>query len=181
MADHRPIHAIRGGVFISVAVLGLLLGLLVTPSSTTADAPRPTADADAPWARPYDETADAAGDVEHAIERANASGKLLLINFGANWCPDCREFERASLDPDIRSIIDDRFVVAKVDVGNWDKHPDVVAAWDNPIEGGIPAVVVATPDRRILFSTRAGQLSKARHMGKQTLIRFFEYLAALEP
>ena len=115
-----------------------------------------------------------------AQQRARDEGKLLLLNFGANWCTDCRAFEAACRDPAIQPVIDDHFVSVKVDVGNWDKHPDVVAAWGNPIEGGIPAVVVATADGESLFSTKAGQLARARHMGREAFADFFAQLAALQ-
>jgi thioredoxin 1 len=130
--------------------------------------------------RPYDENADATAELDFAISQARANGKLVLINFGANWCPDCREFEKACLTEETKKLIDAHFVVAKVDVGDWDKNPELVAAWDNPIAGGIPAVVLATPDRKILFTTKAGQLSKARNMGVASLHRFFLQLASLD-
>jgi thiol-disulfide isomerase/thioredoxin len=128
---------------------------------------------------PYDEMADASEEVQAAIEEARSSGRLLLLNFGANWCPDCRIFARAADNPAIKPGIDRDFVVVKIDVGNWDKHPDVVAAWGNPIEGGIPALVVARPDGEILLSTRAGQLSRARHMSDAEMSDFFTRLAGL--
>lgn len=149
----------------------------VTPPSTVtvAEAPNPTADA----IRPFDEHADAAAELALAMTLARETDKLVLINFGANWCPDCRAFEAACQGPEIRPLIDAHFVVAKVDVGDWHKNPELVDAWDNPIEGGIPAVVIATPDQEILFTTKAGQLSKARHMGHDGLKAFFERIAAL--
>ena len=130
---------------------------------------------------PYDETADAAAAVAAALEEAEANGKLLLIEFGANWCPDCRAFAAAIQAPEARAVIEEKFVAVKVDVGDWDKHPEVVAAWGNPIEGGIPAIVVANAQGEVLFSTKAGQLAKARSMGPEDFAAFFEHLAALEP
>ncbi len=87
---------------------------------------------------PYDETADGATGVAAALADAEANGKLLLIEFGANWCPDCRAFAAAIQAPEARAVIEEKFVAVKVDVGDWDKHPEVVAAWGNPIEGGHP-------------------------------------------
>jgi protein disulfide-isomerase len=128
---------------------------------------------------PYDEAADAAADVEAAVAEARATGRLVLLNFGANWCPDCRAFSRAMEDPELAAIIDHRFVMAKIDVGNWDKNPGVVDDWDNPIAEGIPAVVVATPDGEILFATSRGQISSARTMGQREFAEFFRLLADL--
>ena len=128
---------------------------------------------------PYDETADAAVDVAAAVDQVRAEGKLLLIEFGANWCPDCRAFAEALRSPEARAVVAEKFVSVKVDVGDWDKHPEVVAAWGNPIAGGIPAIVVATAEGRVLFSTSGGQLARARNMGPDDFAAFFARLAVL--
>ena len=47
----------------------------------------------APW--PYNEQADAAADVQHAIAAAQVDHKKVLLVFGANWCPDCRALDKA--------------------------------------------------------------------------------------
>lgn len=128
---------------------------------------------------PYDEAADAAASVEAALQAAESEGKLLLLNFGANWCPDCRALSRAMEEPELAAILDDRFVMVKIDVGNWDKNPGVVDDWGNPIGEGIPAIVVARPDGEILFATRRGQISTAREMGQEQFAEFFRLLAGL--
>ncbi len=128
---------------------------------------------------PYDESADAAANVEAALARAGATGKLVLLNFGANWCPDCRALAHAMEDPELAGIIRDGFVVVRIDVGNWDRNPDVVDEWGNPIAEGIPAIVVAEPGGQILFATRRGQISSARNMGSEQFAAFFRMLAGL--
>lgn len=152
------------------------------PGSTgaAAEAQPPDAPSPAPPG-PYDESADAGADVDAAITRAAAEGRLLLLTFGANWCTDCRAFDAAMNDPALAAVLADHFVPVKIDVGNWDKHPEVVAAWDDPIAGGIPAVVVATPAGDILYTTKAGELATARQMGPEQFAAFFERLAALAP
>jgi len=132
---------------------------------------------EAAYEAPYDEGADAVAVVEAAMAEARESGKLVLLNFGANWCPDCRAFARATADPELAAIIADRFVTAKIDVGNWDRNPDVVDEWDNPIGEGIPALVVASPDGERLFATQRGQVSSASRMSRDDLAEFFRLLA----
>src|SRR5438093_12777177 len=38
---------------------------------------------------PYDKRADAHKDIQTALTEAQADGKLVLLDFGANWCLDC--------------------------------------------------------------------------------------------
>lgn len=121
----------------------------------------------------YDEKADAAADVAAGLQRADRAGKQLLLTFGANWCPDCRVLASAMQEPPLADLIEAHFVVVKIDVGNWDKNLALVKTWGNPIRKGIPAIVVANGDGGIIYTTRAGELADARHMGSAGLVRFF--------
>jgi thiol:disulfide interchange protein len=86
---------------------------------------------------PYDEHADARATLQQGLDAARASGKDVLVVFGANWCQDCRELDKA-LHGRTASLIDARFVVVKIDVGNFDKNLDVVKRYGYPIGKGIP-------------------------------------------
>ena len=50
------------------------------------------------WAKdghlPYDESANAEIDLTNAITEASKKNKHILIEMGANWCPDCRALGR---------------------------------------------------------------------------------------
>jgi thioredoxin 1 len=120
---------------------------------------------------PYDETANAAADLQRALAAAQANRSDVLVVFGANWCPDCRELDKA-LNGSSHALIAGRFQVVKVDVGRFDKNLDVANQYGNPIRMGIPAVVVLTADNRILYSSKAGELANARRMGEQGIYDF---------
>jgi protein disulfide-isomerase len=121
---------------------------------------------------PYDEKADAQAAVSQGLSAAQQSGKDLLLVFGANWCKDCRELDKA-LHGKSAPLIDGKFVVVKVDVGNFDKNLELAQAYGNPIKKGIPAAVVVAPDNKILFSTKGGELADARSMGDNGIYDFF--------
>jgi protein disulfide-isomerase len=121
---------------------------------------------------PYDEHADAHATLQQGLDAARASGKDVLVVFGANWCKDCRELDKA-LHGRTASVIDARFVVVKIDVGNFDKNLDVAKRYGYPIGKGIPAAVVLSPDDKVLYATRAGELADARHMGDDGIYDFF--------
>jgi len=121
---------------------------------------------------PYDEHADAHAALQQGLEQARTQGKEVLLVFGANWCKDCRELDKA-LHGRSASLIDSRFVVVKVDVGNFDKNLDVQKQYGYPTGKGIPSAVVLSPDDKVIYATRAGELADARHMGEEGIYDFF--------
>jgi protein disulfide-isomerase len=148
--------------------LGLMIAALLLCGATTA-----------PW--PYDETADAAADITAALSRATGEQKEVLLIFGANWCEDCRVLNAAMNNAPLAERIAERYVVVKVDVGNWDKNLDVVKAWGDPITNGIPSIVVVAADGSIAYTTKAGELANARRMGSTSLTQFFATLPERSP
>jgi thioredoxin 1 len=123
---------------------------------------------------PYDAGANAAADLAAAQAQSRSRDRLLMVMFGANWCPDCRAFDAALRESGVTQMVDENFVITKVDVGNWDRNLDIVEAWGDPIAGGIPAIVVATPDGEVVYTSKAGDLARARSMDQATLIEFFQ-------
>jgi thioredoxin 1 len=125
----------------------------------------------APW--PYDEQADAAGDVQHAISAAQSDHKQVLLVFGANWCPDCRALDKA-MHGSSRHLIDSHFEVVKIDVRDFDKNLSLARRYGNPIAKGIPALVVLGADNRVLYSTQDGELANAGQMTEQSIYDFLK-------
>jgi thioredoxin 1 len=123
----------------------------------------------APW--PYDEKADAAADVQHAIAAAHSDHKQVLLVFGANWCPDCRALDKA-MHGSSQNLLDRKFEVVKIDVGNFDKNLDLAQRYGNPIAKGIPAVVVLSAMNQVVYATRDGELANARQMSEQGIFDF---------
>jgi thioredoxin 1 len=120
---------------------------------------------------PYDENANAAADLQRALAAAQSNRSDVLLVFGANWCPDCRELDKA-LNGSSRALISGRFQVVKIDVGRFDKNLEVANQYGNPIKRGIPAVVVLTADNHIVYSSKAGELANARRMGQTGIYDF---------
>jgi thioredoxin len=121
---------------------------------------------------PYDDAADAHAALERGQSEARSQRKDVLVIFGANWCEDCRDLDKA-MHGSSASLIDSRFVVVKIDVGNFNKNLDLAKRYGNPIQKGIPAAVLLTPGDQVLYSTKAGELANARRMGDRGIYDFF--------
>ncbi|MFL6678749.1 MAG: thioredoxin family protein [Burkholderiaceae bacterium] len=122
--------------------------------------------------KPYDESADAKAQIAVALRDAAAAHEPVLLIFGANWCPDCRALDHA-LKTGKNAELMGRFKVVKVDVGHFDHNVDVSTAYGNATVKGIPSAVIVSPDNRILFMTKAGELADARAMSEDGIYQFF--------
>jgi len=139
-----------------------------TLSAVAQPAPPATA-----W-RGYDEAADARADIDKARAQATAGGRRVLVVFGANWCGDCRVLDISMKQGKLKTVIDEKFVVVKVDVGRFDRNVDIAQRYGVPLKNGIPAVAVIASDGSPTFVTKGGELADARTMGDDALVRFFD-------
>ena len=122
--------------------------------------------------RPYDEQADAKAQIAVALHDAAAAKEPVLLIFGANWCPDCRALDHA-LKTGRNAELMGKFKVVKIDVGHFDHNVDVSTAYGNATKKGIPSAVIVSPDNKILFMTKAGELADARSMSADGIYDFF--------
>ena len=163
----RVRRSLSGLVLVAV-VTGCSTAATASPTPNTTSAPTTVPNTAAPVASPafelYDPAADARADIAAALALANADGKRVLLDFGADWCPDCHVLA-AYLDGEAgRKLVDDSFHVVSIDVGYWDHNLDVAGSYGSPITQGIPAVVVLKPDGTVVGSTADGSLANARAM-----------------
>ena len=135
----------------------LLIGLVGTLAST------------APL--PYDESVDAKAAMQQALRAARAGNRPVLVIFGANWCEDCRVLDQALKTGCNGALVSREFELVKVDVGRFNRNLDIAQAYGDPIKKGIPAAVVLSPDHRILYATKAGELANARRMSENGDLR----------
>ena len=122
--------------------------------------------------KPYDEAADAKAQIAVALHDAATAHEPVLLIFGANWCPDCRALDSA-LKTGRNAELMGKFKVVKVDVGHFDHNVDVSKAYGNATVKGIPSAVIVSPDNKILFMTKAGELADARGMSEDGIYQFF--------
>ncbi|MGY8628011.1 thioredoxin family protein [Chromobacterium violaceum] len=123
---------------------------------------------------PYDELADAKAELSRTLDAAKQGRQPVLLILGANWCPDCRALDAALNSGKSAELLAREFKVVKVDVGNFDHNLDIDAAYGHPIAKGIPAAVVLSPDNKVVYATRAGELADARRMSETGIYEFFE-------
>ena len=123
-----------------------------------------------PLPKPYDEAGDATRDVDAALARAKAAHKLLLIDMGGNWCPDCRILAGTIELPDLAPWVHAHFEVVTVDVGRFTKNMDIATRFGADAPHGVPAVLVVDPrNGKLIDAGHIVALSDARSMSPQAL------------
>ena len=122
----------------------------------------------APLPLPYDEQANAKAAVAAAEAKAKASSKLLLIDYGGNWCLDCRVLAGVMEQPEMRPFMQRHYEVVKVDSGRFDKNTDIPAHYGFQKVGGVPAVFIVDPKSdRLVNRNSVIALADARSMTPQ--------------
>jgi thiol-disulfide isomerase/thioredoxin len=124
-----------------------------------------------PLPLPYDTSANADSSVAAARQRAIAGHKLLLIDLGGNWCPDCRILAGTIETPALKRFVTSHYELVTVDVGRFDKNGQIPAHYG--VTGrlqGVPSLLVIEPRAdRLINAGHTAALADARHMTPQAL------------
>jgi thiol:disulfide interchange protein len=153
----------------------LLAGALALAAGSALAAPAPhvsiasLSQLSTPLPLPYDPTADAKADVAAAEAKARAEHKLLLIDLGGNWCPDCRILAGVMRLPEVAAFVSAHYVVLTVDVGRMDRNLDIPARWGVKKVEGVPSVLVIDPHGKLKDAGHVAALADARSMTPQAL------------
>jgi thioredoxin 1 len=120
-------------------------------------------------ATPYDESANAGTDVAAAIARAAADHKFVLLDFGGNWCPDCRVTAGVLELDDVKPWVDKTFEVVTVNVGRMNRNLDIAERYGVKIKA-VPTIIILDSQGRMLNAGNPAALSDARSMTPQAIV-----------
>ena len=159
---------------LSLLLCAICVTGLITTSTTAATAPKlgigTLIELPVVEMQPYDERANADAVVDSAFARATASGKRVLIDLGGNWCGDCIVLANVMQLPEVKRFLAAHYEVVSVDVGRFNRNLQIPARFG--IKGrleGVPAVLVATADGRLVNEGHVSALADARSMTPQAI------------
>jgi thiol-disulfide isomerase/thioredoxin len=121
----------------------------------------------------YNPDADPDATYRQAIARAAQQEKLVLLVFGSEWCPDCRSLNQKMGQPPLSDTVHENFIVAHVDIGNWDRNMAFTGQFGEPVAKGIPSIAIVAADGTLLYVSEAGEFASARSTGLASLDAWF--------
>jgi thiol-disulfide isomerase/thioredoxin len=116
---------------------------------------------------------DAKADVARALGAARRDGRHVLLDFGADWCPDCRVLDVVFRDPAVARLLERSFHVVRIDVGRRDRNGDLVAQYGATSGEWIPALVALDSAGAVIGTTTA-DIRVSRKTTSQELIALLE-------
>ncbi|MEM1153793.1 MAG: thioredoxin family protein [Pseudomonadota bacterium] len=122
----------------------------------------------------YDPNGDPQASYDAALQQSTEEQKKVLLVFGSDWCPDCRSLNRKMTQEPLATTISDQFVVAHVDIGNWDKNMTFTEQFGEPVANGIPSIAIISSDGELLYLSQAGELATSRSASTEDLNAWFE-------
>ncbi|MFT9221178.1 thioredoxin family protein [Gluconobacter oxydans] len=160
--------------FLAAAGLGLALTATLpahaaSTEMTPTPAPQLTETSAPPVATPYPDTTVAHDQVAQAFALAQKTHRKVLLDFGGNWCPDCKMLSGIFALPDAAHWLDSQFVVVPVNVGRINTNLDLAARYGVTIKA-VPTVIIVTPDGHALNGDGSTALGNARSMSPQAVL-----------
>ena len=154
---------------LAAAGLGLALSAPFSAQAASTPAPKLTETSAPPVATPYPDTSVAQEQVRDAFALAAKTGRKVLLDFGGNWCPDCKMLSGIFALPDAKAWLDSQFVIVPVNVGRINTNLDLAQKYDVTIKA-VPTVIIVTPDGKALNGDGSKALGNARSMSPQAVL-----------
>ena len=145
-----------------------------------AEAEEPAADPEGPppeVAEPYDESADAAQEIERALAAVRGTDKRVLLVFGANWCNWCRRLEHVLRHhAEVRAALGEGFEVVHVNTGarGSGRNAAVNERYGNPMQHGLPVLVVLDGSGEMVLTQETGSLEIGDRHDPTKVLAFLE-------
>ena len=120
----------------------------------------------------YPAPEQAPADVTAALQTASATHRRIVLDFGGNWCPDCRVLDHYFHDGANLALLEASFVLVHVNIGRVDRNLDIAERYEIPLKKGVPALAVLDTDGTLLFSQKGGEFEAMRGMQSSAVTEF---------
>src|SRR3954463_15752819 len=122
----------------------------------------------------YPDVARAEADVRAALAEAARSHKRVIVDFGGNWCGDCKVLDINLRKPENEAVLAKHYVLVHVNVGDKGITDNFALAerYGIPLKKGVPAFAVLEPDGRLVSAQKNGEFESMRSMDPASVNEF---------
>jgi len=113
-------------------------------------------------------------DIDRALKEAAASKRRVIVDFGGNWCTDCKILDINMKKPENAALLEKNFVMVHVNVGDKgiSDNFDVAERFGIPLKKGVPALAVLDSDGRVVYAQKNGEFESMRSMDPKSVNDF---------
>jgi thiol:disulfide interchange protein len=122
----------------------------------------------------YNPNVDAKADVHNALVRAAREHKRVLLDFGGNWCGDCKVLDIYFHQEPNAALLASHYILVDIDIGQYDRNLDLARRYGIPLQRGVPALAVLSPSGQLLYSQRSGEFEAMSRMDPASVTDFLE-------
>jgi thiol:disulfide interchange protein len=148
----------------ALAIVAALMGTaaLLARSATAADGPS------------FPDVGRAQADIADAVRVAAQQKRRVLVDFGANWCSDCKILDKDLHLDENAALLRDHYVLVHVNVGDRgiDDNIDLAARYGIPLKKGVPALAVLDGEGRVVTSQKDGEFESMKRVDPASVHEF---------
>jgi thiol:disulfide interchange protein len=124
--------------------------------------------------RIYPAVSAAKADIAAALKEAAATKRRVIVDFGGDWCTDCKILDINLRKPENAQLVREHYVVVHVNVGDKGikENFDVAERYGIPLKKGVPALAVLESDGHLIYSQKQGEFESMRSMDSQSVTDF---------
>jgi thiol:disulfide interchange protein len=111
-------------------------------------------------------------DLAAALQTSAATHKRVILDFGGNWCPDCRVLDLYFHDPANKPLLDADYILVHVNIGRMNENVDIAERYGIPLRKGVPALAVLGERGELLYSQKTGEFEAMRGMQSSAVTDF---------
>jgi thioredoxin 1 len=123
----------------------------------------------------YPEKGDAKVEIQNALLKAVKENKRIILDFGGNWCGDCKALDAYFHQEPNAALLKKNFILVDVNIGKFDMNGDIAEKYEVPLKKGVPALAVLDSHGKLLFSQKKGEFESMRKLGVSDLTTFLEH------
>ena len=132
--------------------------------------------------RLYPAVTAADADIAAALKQAAATHRRVIVDFGGDWCTDCKILDLRFREPANAELLQRHYVVVHVNVGNdgIKSNFDVAERYGILLRKGVPALAVLDGDGRVAYSQKNGEFESMRTMDAASVTDFLRKWAVAQ-